>query len=135
MNLRDVLQSIYDQHGELTPKLVVDEARDETHPLHTRFEWDDAVAGEKWRQEQAHELIRTVKIAYAAPDGQQRDVRAFHAMRKANGFTYEPVEKVAADEMSTAILLREAEREWRALHRKYQDLAEFLQMVRNDVAA
>jgi hypothetical protein len=33
MSLRDQLQAIYNERGKLTPTIVVDEARDESHPL------------------------------------------------------------------------------------------------------
>lgn len=58
MDLRTALQGIYDQHQQLTPAIVVDEARDAAHPLHSRFDWNDATAGEAWRRQQAHELIQ-----------------------------------------------------------------------------
>jgi hypothetical protein len=42
----------------LSPELVLDAARDEDHPLHASFEWDDSVAAEKYREEQAGRMIR-----------------------------------------------------------------------------
>lgn len=48
--------------GVLTPSAVVESARDEGSPLHDKFEWDDGVAAEAWRLEQARRLIRTVKV-------------------------------------------------------------------------
>jgi len=48
--------------GTLTPSRVVDVARSPLNPLHKYFEWDDAVAAEKYRQDQARELIRCVHI-------------------------------------------------------------------------
>lgn len=133
MNLRDVLQSIYDNHGHLTPELVLDEARAEDHPLHTRFEWDDAVAAERYRRDQAHELIQSVKISYAEADGRRTEIRAFHAVRKASGYSYEPAEQIAQDDMATRILLADMQREWQTLKRRYQQFAEFTAMVRADL--
>jgi hypothetical protein len=49
--------------GLLKPETVVEAARPETSPLHSRFEWDDSVAGEKYRIWQARQLIRvTVEV-------------------------------------------------------------------------
>lgn len=45
--------------GNLTPDAVVEAARPKAHPLHHRFEWDDSVAGHKYRLDQARALIRT----------------------------------------------------------------------------
>lgn len=137
MSLRDQLQAIYDGHGKLTPAIVVDEARDESHPLHTRFEWDDAAAGESWRRQQAHELIRSVRVVYREADEKnpERSVRAYHAVRGDDGHSYEPVEKVTEDDFTRRLVLGDMEREWKALHRRYQQFSEFLAMVRRDMDA
>lgn len=57
-DLRSALTDIYRARGELTPQLVVDEARPKDAPLHDRFEWDNKVAGEAYRRVQAQQLIR-----------------------------------------------------------------------------
>jgi hypothetical protein len=46
--------------GPLTPERIEAHARDASHPLHAYFEWDDAVAGHKYRLEQARTLLRVV---------------------------------------------------------------------------
>lgn len=135
MSLRDELQNIYNQHGQLTPSLVVDVARNKQHPLHDRFEWNDKVAGEAWRRQQAHELIRSVKVVYREADdtNPEKSVRAFHAVRADKGHVYEPVDKVIADEFTRRLVLQDMEREWRALHRRYQNFEEFAALVRRDL--
>lgn len=56
------LARIEQQHGELKPPTVVDEARPEDALLHPAFEWDDFVAAELHRQDQARHLIRAVQV-------------------------------------------------------------------------
>lgn len=135
VSLRDILQSILDQHGELTPELVVTEARAEDHPLHGRFDWDNESAGESWRKHQASELIRSVKVVYreATETEEARTVRAFHAVRGPKGHAYQPAEAVADDPFTRQLVLNDMEREWKALRRRYEQFAEFLDMVRADV--
>lgn len=133
MSLRDHLQSIYDDHRKLTPAIVVDEARNPEHPLHDRFEWDDSAAGEKWRHHQAHELITSVRVAYKSSTGQPRDVRQFHAIRGQQGHVYEPVETVLRDDVMTKILMADMEREWRSLKKRYDQFAEFRNMILRDL--
>lgn len=137
MSLRDQLQAIYDERGKLTPAIVVEEAADESHPLHGRFEWDDAVAGEAWRREQAHALIRSVRVVYKEADEKDpaRSVRAYHAVRGDDGHTYEPVEKVAEDDFTRQIVLNGMRRDWESLRRRYAEFEEFVTMVRRDVDA
>lgn len=48
--------------GLLRPQAVVDDARDEDSPLHGAFEWDDGVAAEKYRIDQAQRLIRSFYV-------------------------------------------------------------------------
>ena len=135
MSLRDQLQNIYDRNRELTPQLVVDEARSEDHPLHERFEWDDALAGEAWRRVQAHELIRSVRVVYRDADehSEQRSVRGFHAVRSEKGHVYEPVDEIVNDEFKTRLVLADMEREWKALRRRYEQFEEFYHMIRRDL--
>lgn len=134
MSLRDHLQDIYDQHGALTPALVVEQARPKSHPLHDRFEWDNRAAGEAWRRQQAHELIRSVKVVYreATDSDPAEHVRAWHAVRGEEGHSYEPAEKVAGDPFLSALVLKDMEREWKQLHRRYGHFAEFVALVRGD---
>ena len=58
----DELARIYEEKGELTAPLVVDESRPDEAPLHPAFEWDDAVAAEKHREHQARNIIRSVQV-------------------------------------------------------------------------
>ena len=46
--------------GRLTPNGVVEAARDAASPLHYHFEWDDSVAAEQHRLDQARRLITSV---------------------------------------------------------------------------
>lgn len=137
-NLRDALLTIREEHGRLTPRIVLDEASSPEHPLHPRFEWDDAVAGEKYRLRQAHELIVSVKVRYAPATETKPEQRgrAFHAVRDAEGpepYRYEPAEDVAGDPLMAKLVLQDMEREWRALYYRYKHFEEFAEMVRGDL--
>lgn len=135
--LRDELLAVRDQHGRLTPQVVVDTARDPGHPLHSRFEWDDSVAGEAWRRQQAHELIRKAKVVYREADEStpEKSVRAFVAIRAEEGHVFDPVEEVAEDPFRRKLALADMEREWKALFKRFQEYEEFFALVRRDVDA
>lgn len=51
-----------EQNGRCTPRRVLAAARSPDSPLHPYFEWDDTVAAEAHRIEQARALIRRIKI-------------------------------------------------------------------------
>lgn len=134
-NLRDTLLDIRAKHGRLTPRLVVAEAENPNHPLHHRFEWDDPTAADKWRLEQAHQLIQSVKLSYRDTGGQPSEIRHFHAVRKDHEYVYEPVDEIASDDIGRRILLADMEREWRTLKRRYQHVREFFDLIRGDIDA
>jgi hypothetical protein len=56
------LARIHEEHGTLKAETVVDEARPDEAPLHPAFEWNDPVAAELYRREQARSLIKTVQV-------------------------------------------------------------------------
>ena len=102
--------------------------------MHSRFEWDDAVAAEAHRLDQAHRLIQAVRITYRASEQDEpRQVRAFHAIRSPKGYVYEDVEQIADDPIKRKLLLSEYEREWRDLKRRWERLPEFWQLIKEDL--
>ena len=134
MNLREQLIALHQKHGKLTPRLVVAAARPKNSALHSRFEWDDKVAGEKYRESQAADLIRSVKITYAVDD-RQESVRSFVSVQRDGENVYDPLEQVVEDEMLTEVVLRAMELEWRQMKARYGRFREFAEMVRSDIAA
>lgn len=56
------LERLHDLHGALTPDLILEEAKDEQSPLHSYFEWDDSVAAQKYRRQQAYDLLLAAKF-------------------------------------------------------------------------
>lgn len=134
MNLRDELLAIYKANGELTPGAVVQVARDPKHPLHNRFEWDDSVAAEKYRLDQARQLIRVVKVTETRGNELLR-TREFVSVHREAGPSYVPIDEVKADPFTSKLVLQQAAREWRQMFARYRHLEEFLDAVRADVAS
>lgn len=134
-DLRAELMQVRRDYGELSRQNVVDAARPPEHPLHSRFDWDNAIAGEQWRLHQAGALIRSVRLTYreASETAPARSVRAFHAVPSSEGHVFDPVEEVVEDPFRRSLLLASMEREWKALYRRYQEFEEFLVLVRKDV--
>lgn len=133
-DLRTQLTGIYQQHGELTPQIVVDEARPKGAPLHDRFEWDDSVAGEKYRLVQAAQIIRAVRIEYVAPGSEEKKfIRAFSSLHEASedgtDQGYAPTEEVLENPLTRKILLRNMERDIAVLKKRYGHLTEFADMM------
>lgn len=64
--------------GTLTPTAVLDDARSPNSPLHDYFEWNDDVAAEKYRLDQARRLIRSVRVEIEVDDVVVNVVRYVH---------------------------------------------------------
>lgn len=134
--LRDEMEAIRSTYGDLTPAVVVAAATPDDHPLHHRFEWDDKIAGPKYREMQAAALIRVVHITYRKGD-EERKVRAYQAIpsEESPACRYEPTEEVLEDPFRRQLVLTNMEREWKSLRRRYEHLAEFASMIRKDLDA
>lgn len=124
-DLVGILTDVRDRNGALTGKVLVNEARDPSHPLHHRFEWDDSKAGEAHRISQAESLIASVKVKLL-PSTTSSDpvtVRAFIARREVGEAApgeYVPVSEVQGDPDREAALLRSMERDIDVLRRRYR---------------
>lgn len=105
----------------LTAQTVLDANREENTPLHDEFEWDDAVAAELHRLEQARLLIRMICVS---PEKQEQNtnVRAFFKVSDANG--YESLNVIIKDEDKYSKLLEQAISEFKAFKNKYHSLTE-----------
>lgn len=138
MSLRDELTSIYSARGELTPRVLVEEALPATSPLHSRFEWDDAVAGPKYREVQAAQLIRSVHLIYSKDErGREREVRAFLPVRAEDSLTasYVPTETALSNPFTMQLLLRQCKHEIEALRAKYGHLQDFADLLHQAASA
>ena len=131
MDLRGELQKLYDENHRLTPAIVLAEAKDPDSPLHPLFEWSDHEAAEKWRLQQARQLIRSVRVVYKPATGTEpeKSVRAWQSLRTEDGFVYEPSEQIALDPFQRKLLLADMEREWKQLARRWADFDEFWRLI------
>ena len=112
---------IYEKFGELTAKSVVDENRSATAPLHACFEWDDAVAAEKFRERQAGDMIRClVTIKEPENDGEPVVVRAIVKTTE----KYEPIIVSLNSEEKYAVLLQDALNDAQWFMKKHAQLVE-----------
>jgi hypothetical protein len=93
MTLSEILDSLYDRHGELTPEIVRDEARPEDSPLHAHvFDREVGDAAEAYYLDRAHRLIQRCRVLMTTADGSEpRRVRAYFAVPSGKqSYTYEP---------------------------------------------
>lgn len=116
------------QHnGRLTPVMVIDSARDETSFLHGYFQWDDAIAGHKYREEQARNLIRSISVKVEQkPDS---PVRAFVSVTRDKDKSYTSIAHAMTDAELRAQVLSQAWRELQAWQKRYKEFEELANIV------
>lgn len=108
--------------SEITPKNVLDLARDENTELHKCFEFDDTIAGEKYRLIQARDIIRHFVIKHTNDKGEEQNIRTFQITTVTNH--YEPTRVIMKNPDEYAALLSRAKEELRNIKRRYKTLTE-----------
>lgn len=114
--------------GKLYPRAVVDAARPAGSPLHSSFEWDDSVAAEAYRIEQARKLIQ---VSVTILPGSAEPIRAFVSLttdRKQEG-GYLPVETVMTSFDLREQMLTDATAELKTFVTKYNTIKELVEVT------
>ena len=116
------------EEDRLNAQELVEESRPEDAPLHSEFEWDDSIAAEKYREEQAGALIRHLVVRIEANDQEYPTRQYFMIQPEAK--IYEPIQVILKDEDKTDLLLGQAKRELRAFKAKYACLKELAEVIK-----
>lgn len=106
--------------GQITPQEVLEKARDVNSELHKCFEWDDSIAAEKYRLQQARSII--INLVYAPKKEEEQSVRCFSLTSKVS--TYQPTQRFLVQEDEYQTLLKRALAELEAFKKKYHTLTE-----------
>lgn len=108
---------------------VVDRAKDENSEMHDCFEWNDTIAGQKYRESQAANIIRLLVIE--KDDGERKEktnIRFFVSTgNRDNKYTQTKRIVVIQDEYEK--LLERALAELRAFKAKYSSLSELEEIL------
>lgn len=124
----ELLALANERGGQLSPRAVLDAAREESSPLHEFFEWDDAKAAEGFRLVQASALIREVKLEVITETKDPTRVsltvrRAFYSMPSLRGSaegSYVPAQSIT----DPAELVREVIAQMDGLRKKHAALTQ-----------
>lgn len=111
---------------KLTPQNLVELARDENSALHNDFEWNDTIAGEKYRNIQASEMIRLIVIQ--SEEAEHEPIRVFQKVEETH--TYEPVRLIVQHKDEYQALLRRAKAELKAFENRYKSLVELQEVFK-----
>lgn len=112
--------------GKLTPKAVVDNARNPESVLHRHFEWNDAAAAEKYRHQQARIIISCLRVEPLGSNAEP--ARAFLSIAD-GGTSYRTVQEVRSSGDLQEKLLAAAERDLEAFTIRYRVLKDICEIV------
>ena len=118
--------------GAVTPAAVVDAARSTRHPLHRCFTWDDTVAAERWREQQARVLIGAVRVIVEDGGKGASQVAFLSVNVRDAGRAYMASTVVLSDDDYREQALAEALAAlngWRRRHRHLNELAEVFEAI------
>ncbi len=118
--------------GILLAESVVEAARPARSPLHDQFDWEDTIAGQKWRVHQARQLINVVVQYLPGPSKLATKVFVSLSSDRVQG-GYRALVDVLSNKDARAMLLADAARELEACRKKYghlQELAEVFSVIR-----
>lgn len=108
--------------GVFSAEMLVEVSRDKDAPLHGMFEWDDSIAAEKYRVQQAGKIIRSIVVV-----GDNKPV-AYRAFSSIGSKAYMSTARAVSSEKTRAILLKSAKNDLVAFRRRYQALSELAEV-------
>lgn len=128
------LENIYEEHGKVTPSLVVDDARSPERETHKLMEWDDPKAAEEYRLHQAafvmRNLIVVTKHEAPAEDPKVIKLRVYENVKTDEGERfYMPLQAAMEREDTRAYVLKQALKDLNAFRYKYGQLRELAGVV------
>lgn len=112
----------------VTPAEILERARDTSTELHKCFEWDDTVAAERWRLQQARMVVCHLVIKDDDEDATDKpEIRIFHKTDRTDG--YKPITFIMRDKTEYEKLLAQAREELRIFKQKYHNLSELEEIL------
>lgn len=124
-----VADEIFSISDTPTSDEIVEMASDPNTESHDLFDWDDAVAGPKWRKEQASRILQNLKVEFIKSDDKPEDQKIFTPVRLFYG---NPCENKGFAAITTIMsnkdmydqLLERAKMEIKSFRKKYAMLKE-----------
>ena len=116
------IEKCRDVQGFIVPQNVVEIAKSTDSILHKCFEWNDEIAAEKYRTDQASKLIRCIVTTSLDAENGRNTVRAFVNIVNVDKQGYKRIDSVKPDEFE--YILSCALKELQNFKSKYSSLKE-----------
>ena len=115
-------QKVAEEIGDnrISPQELLEKARDVNSELHKCFEWNDSIAAEKYRLQQARGIL--INLVYKEKESNAEPVRTFQITSQRN--VYQPTVSFLVQEDEYQNLLTRAKSELESFKKRYHTLSE-----------
>ena len=114
--------------GETTPESIVEYARDnKDSELHKCFTWDDTIAAEKWRKQEARLIVCSLQVVV---EREQKEPQTFRLIQQDKSEeVYRPVVFTVRNQDQYQVLLKQAKAELLAFKKRYGLIVELSSVI------
>lgn len=126
------MEELVEKYGEITPQIMVDDARPDGALMHPMYEWRDDIAAEKYRHHQARKISsELIMVRVSVNDEPLPDpVRAFVSVKPRNeSASYRPAVSALSDEETKQQVIANARAEIEAFERKYRGIIDIVPIL------
>lgn len=122
-------------NGMLAPQDILREASTDRSPLHDWFDWQDEIAGEKWRLHQARLLLNSIRVKVMFEGGNRSYRKYLNVKVKQNGgfkrFYVQTNKIMKNPDLKEQILARAISEAnyWKRTYDEYQELENIFQSI------
>lgn len=101
---------------------ILEKAKNENTELNKVFDWDNDVAGEKWRRQQANQMIQDLQVIVVKGDKENKPKTAKAYVTLKRDTEYEPIEAVVNDPLKYESLREIALNKIRKIRQDYAEV-------------
>ena len=135
----ETLDKIKKETGVLNADVVLEKAKDDKNPLHNYFEWNDTIAANEFRLNQANYLIRSIKVEII-DEKKETSVhikRAYTNITEFSNKGYLQTEEILKDKQLSFLMLKQAQKElldWKERYKNLLELTEVFDFINTFIA-
>lgn len=131
INAEEAWKELHGNGEKRTPQEIVDIARNPDSVIHNYFQWDDTIAAEEFRKEQAAKMERSFVLTKVVDDGEKVEKKVYRLVEVDSSRTsvYTPVIFTLRKEDEYADLLKRAKIELEGFVKRYHSLTELQEII------
>jgi len=122
------IERIENVFGGLTPENILSASKEEDALFHCLFQWDDEVAAENYRLQQARSIINNIEVKVIS-DGEPRNIPVYEIVNIGEGRVYKAVTDMSSNEIE--FVRSSVKREISYLKNKLSNYNEFAKSVKH----